>query len=64
MKTLACGDMGLTCPFVAKGDTEENVLQQLRDHGDAMHPEEVKVMKAKMSKEEMDSVMRSKIKEE
>lgn len=63
MKTLACADMGLTCPFVAKGDNDDDLVAQLTKHGNETHPEEVKMMRAKNSEAEMDAAMRSKIKE-
>lgn len=63
MKTLACSDMGLTCPFVAKGETVEDVVAQLAKHGNENHPEEVKVMKAQNSEEELNKIMASKVKE-
>lgn len=64
MKTLACADMGLTCPFAAKGDNDDDLVAQLTQHGNETHPEEVKVMRATKSEAEMDAEMRSKIKEE
>ena len=64
MKTLACADMGLTCPFVAQGDNDDDLVAQLTQHGNETHPEEVKVMRAQHDDAEMDAMMRSKIKEE
>ncbi|MFZ5364404.1 MAG: DUF1059 domain-containing protein [Patescibacteria group bacterium] len=65
MKTLSCQDVsGLACPFVAKGETEEEVIQQLMDHAKTEHPEEsVKMMEGK-TEDEIKEVMKSKIKEE
>ena len=36
--TIACQDAGITCPYVAQGETEEEVLKQgaehvIKDHG-------------------------------
>lgn len=65
MKTLSCQDMsGLSCPFVAKGETEETVIQQLMDHAKAEHSEELtKIIEGK-TEEEVKEMMKSKIKEE
>ena len=30
--TLACRDAGVTCPYVAQGETEEEVLQNAAKH--------------------------------
>ena len=64
MKILACSDMGLSCPFVAKGETTEDVVAQLAKHGNEMHPEEVKEMKSQHSEEELTEMMTSKVGEE
>lgn len=64
MKTLACSDMGLSCPFVAKGETTEDVVAQLAKHGSEMHPEEVKEMMTQHSEGELNEMMASKAKDE
>ncbi|MBU1145928.1 DUF1059 domain-containing protein [Patescibacteria group bacterium] len=65
MKTLSCQDVsGLACPFVAKGETEEEVIQQLMDHAKTAHPEESAKMMEGKSEEEMKEMMKSKVKEE
>jgi len=35
--TLACRDAGLTCPFVARGETEEEVLREGLKHVKETH---------------------------
>ena len=35
--TLACRDAGVTCDFVAKGETEEEVLAEGAKHVKAVH---------------------------
>ena len=36
--TLACGDVGnTTCPFVARGETKEEVLTQAAKHAKEVH---------------------------
>lgn len=37
MKTLSCKDVGVECNFVAKGKTEEEVLNKLSEHGKKVH---------------------------
>ena len=35
--SLACKDAGITCPFVAQGETEEEVLQAATKHVKEVH---------------------------
>ena len=35
--TIACQDAGITCPFVAEGETEEEVLQNATKHVKEAH---------------------------
>ena len=67
MKTLACkdvcGEKCITCPFVAKGETDEDAMKQLDKHGKKVHPKEVGEMTKTMSKEQMMALMKSKIQE-
>lgn len=37
MKTLSCKDAGANCNFVAHGNTEEEVLNKLAEHGKKEH---------------------------
>lgn len=63
MKTLSCKDLGAaTCPFVATGETEEEVVRKMVDHATVVHPEDVAKMKA-MPEGTMEATMKSKIKE-
>ena len=34
---IACKDAGITCPFVAQGETEEEVLQKSTKHVKEVH---------------------------
>jgi predicted small metal-binding protein len=36
-KTIACADFGMSCPFVAHGKTDEEVLKQIEQHGREVH---------------------------
>jgi predicted small metal-binding protein len=45
-KVLRCKDIGMDCDFVARGETEEEILKQAVEHADTTHdmkeiPEEV-----------------------
>ena len=35
--TLACKDAGVTCPYVAQGETEEEVLKDATKHVKEVH---------------------------
>jgi predicted small metal-binding protein len=46
-KTVSCRDVGADCDFVARGDSEEDVLRQVTDHARTAHkmseiPQDVK----------------------
>jgi predicted small metal-binding protein len=46
-KTVSCRDVGADCDFVARGDSEEDVLRQVTEHARTAHkmseiPTEVK----------------------
>lgn len=63
MKTLSCKDMGMDDGFVAKGETEDEVMMKMDEHAKEMHADKM----AGMSEEEMmgmKEMMRKKIKDE
>lgn len=61
MKTLSCEDMGVKgCPFVAKGETDKEVMDMLKEHAMTAHPEKMEEMKGK--EEEMGKMMMAHIK--
>ena len=64
MKILACRDMGVDCPFVAKGKTEEEVMKNSMEHAMNIHSDKVKQMMTTMTEDQMKAAMKSKIKEE
>ena len=35
--TLACKDYGVSCPYVARGETEEEVLKDIAKHAKEVH---------------------------
>ena len=39
MKTLACRDAGFDCDHVIKGETEEEVMRNAKEHGMREHGE-------------------------
>jgi predicted small metal-binding protein len=36
-KSVSCRDVGMDCDFVAKGDTEEEILSQCAEHARTDH---------------------------
>jgi len=57
MKKLECNDIsGQDCPYVAEGETDDEVKGKLGEHGETVHPE----MMAGLSDEES-SAMKQKI---
>ena len=36
-KTVSCRDVGMDCDFVARGETEQDVLQQCAEHARTDH---------------------------
>ena len=45
-KVLRCRDLGMECDFVARAETEEEILKQAAEHAETVHnmkeiPEEV-----------------------
>lgn len=63
MKKLACASMGMACPFVAEGETDEEVMGKLTEHGMSAHPEEVGKMMSEMGEDAMKEKMRANIQE-
>lgn len=56
-KVVRCRDVGVDCDYVARGETEEEVLQQCAEHGKAAHgmaeipPEMVEKVRAAIHEE-------------
>ncbi len=61
MKTLACKDMGIDCPHVIKGETEEEVVDKMMEHMKMEHKEDMKEMMKGHTKKEMKEMMKEKI---
>jgi|WetSurMetagenome_2_1015567.scaffolds.fasta_scaffold332621_2 predicted small metal-binding protein len=61
MKTLACSDLGMSCPFVAKGNTNEEVIKAMSEHGKKAHADQLKA--SAMSPSQMEEMMKKAIKE-
>jgi predicted small metal-binding protein len=61
MHTIVCQEVsGLACPFVAKGETMEEAMMELKSHGMEMHMAELSKMMSEGMTEEM---MMNKMKE-
>ncbi len=60
MYNLSCKDVsGIECPFVAKGNSEEEVMADLTEHGVAKHLDKIQAMMAEgMTQEQMEDEMR------
>lgn len=61
MKSLACSDMGIMdCKYVATGETDNEVMDKLMNHGKTVHPDTLKNMDKEkmmtMAKEKMKSI--------
>jgi len=63
MKKLTCKDMGVDCPFVAEGNTNEEVKEKMMKHGHEMHDEMMHGLSDE-DKAAMDAQMDAAIKEE
>ncbi len=63
MKNISCMDMGVTCPFVAEGETPEEAAMKLEQHAAVAHPEVVQKMAETMTPEEMKAAMIAKAKD-
>ncbi len=59
-KTFACRDLGIDCPYVARGETEEELIADVVKHGKEVHgytdeqlkdPEMMKKVKAAIKEE-------------
>lgn len=62
MKTLACRDMGVDCDFVAKGQTDEEVVAAGMRHAASRHPEYIKELHKTMSDDDLREASLMKIK--
>jgi predicted small metal-binding protein len=36
-KTISCRDVGVDCDFIAKGETEQEILEQCAEHARTAH---------------------------
>ena len=62
MMTLSCKDGGVDFDFVAKGESEQEVMDQATEHVKKEHSEKMEEMLKTMSKEQITSMMKSMIK--
>lgn len=60
-----CKDLGIpSCPYVARADTEEEVILPMMEHFMKTHPEKVGEWMLTMTKEDIMAMMRRKIQQE
>lgn len=64
MYTLACKDLGTDCEFVAKGETQDEVLQTMMGHASSAHADAVAKMSEGMTPEDMKAMLMAKMKSE
>lgn len=64
MMTLTCRDMGVDCPHIIRGETEEEVMERAMEHGEMEHKEKMDEMRKKYSEDEIRNMMKANIKEE
>ena len=65
MFTLRCRDLGMpNCPYLAKANTEDEVILMMMEHAMKSHPEKVKELMSTMTKEDIMEMMRKEIKRE
>jgi predicted small metal-binding protein len=64
MKTLACKDMGVDCPWVGKAETVDELMMKAKEHAMTAHKEYWDSTMSKMSDEEMKQLMEPLMKEE
>ena len=55
-------DMGMDCDFVARGNTDEEVMKKMKDHVMTVHKDEIKKMN--MSDQELEKMMMPNITED
>lgn len=53
----SCKDMGLSCPFVVKGETVEEVSQKALDHVMEIHAEDFNKITTQTQKDEMQKAL-------
>ena len=65
MYTLMCKDLDLAhCAYIAKGQTENEVIAMMLEHLMKAHPEKVKTFLTTMSREEVSEMLRQNIRRE
>jgi len=64
MYTLACKDLGAACDFVARGETQDAVLQTMMEHAAVAHPQDVAKMSEGKTPEDIKAMLTEKMKQE
>ncbi len=63
MKTLACKDMGMDCPWVGHAETVDELVVQSKTHAQESHKEYWDETMSKMNDEEIKKNMEQYVKE-
>jgi predicted small metal-binding protein len=64
MKTVACKNMGVDCPWVGKAETVEELAKMAKEHAMADHKEYFEANMKNMSDKEMEEMVKPYVKEE
>lgn len=64
MKTIACKDMGIDCPWVGKAMTDKELMEKAKQHAMEDHKDYWNKTMSKMSEDEVMKTMKPYIKEE
>jgi predicted small metal-binding protein len=64
MKTVACKDMGVKCPWVGKAGTIEELAMKAKDHAMTDHKEYYEEKMKNMSDKEAEEMIKPYVKEE
>ena len=62
--SISCVDAGVNCPFVAKDETVDGVVQKMTEHAQDAHADIVKKLLETMSTEELTEWLKEKVKTE
>jgi predicted small metal-binding protein len=64
MKTIACKDMGIDCPWVGKAETMEELVKKVKEHAMQDHKEYWDSTMSKMSDGEIKEMAEKYVKDE
>ncbi len=64
MKTIADKDLGMDCNFIARGETENEAIDKLKEHMETAHSEEMEKITSGKSEDQIKKEFRKYVKEE